>query len=73
MTLHLEGKLTESVLEPATYSVFCGSAIAVKCCPRSGFPLIVGEYDMCESCRTGLSMWGFVCLAIHLLFTALPV
>lgn len=37
MTLHLEGKHTESVMEPATYSVLCVSAVPVKCCPRSGF------------------------------------
>lgn len=41
MTLHLEGKLKESVMEPATSSVFCESAGPIKCCPRSGSPSLL--------------------------------
>lgn len=36
MTLHLEGKLMESLMEPATFSVFCEPAVPFKRCPRSG-------------------------------------
>lgn len=41
MTLHLEGKLKGSVMEPAAFSVFCESAGPVKRRPRSGSPSLL--------------------------------